>query len=177
MGFIFTNLPSLLQSVGVDSESGFGIAMACYAGLQFPCSPVLGALRDRIGRKPVLMPSMSGSLVDFLTMAFAGRMIAGCLSGNTLLISAFIADRTSPTKRTAAFGADVGIGPLIGGVVAEFSPRAPFLSAAALSVVSLTIMKFVIRDVWGTAKRPTAWTSPYTARLGFQRSLIRCRTS
>jgi DHA1 family tetracycline resistance protein-like MFS transporter len=160
LGFIFTSLPPLLESLGGNSVSLFGVAMAGYAGCQFLCSPILGSISDRIGRKPVLTLSIIGGLLDFAAMAFGtsiwiiicARMIAGCLSGNTLLISALIADNTSERIRArtfgwmfAAFGVGLGIGPLLGGVIADWSARAPFMGAMALSLASLAVLTIGIR--------------------------------
>jgi len=168
MGLVLTNLPTLLSQLedGPNTAAYFGIAMACYAGFQFLVSPVLGSLSDRTGRKPVLLVSIIGGFVDASAMAFsssiwaimAGRLLAGMTSGNALLISAWMADLTAEKDRArgfgwmfAAFGIGLGIGPLIGGVAAEWSPRLPFIismlfSATGVALISLFLANTVKTD-------------------------------
>src|SRR4051794_15925531 len=66
-------LPSLLREVGHTGDLGwhFGAFLSLYALMQFLCAPVLGALSDRFGRRPVLLVSVAGAAIDALFMAFA----------------------------------------------------------------------------------------------------------
>jgi predicted MFS family arabinose efflux permease len=110
---------------------------------------VLGALSDRIGRKPVLAFSVLGSAAAFvmmgsahaLWMLFAGRILDGITGGNISTAQAYISDITPPEQRAkglgvigAGFGVGFVVGPMLGGIAAQFGPRVPFFLAAALAL-------------------------------------------
>ena len=125
--------------------------LVVFAVMQFFAGPVLGNLSDRFGRRPVLIASMLCFGIDYALMAWAptlgwlflGRAIAGAAGAVYGPAGSVIADVTPPEKRSAAFGligAAFGIGfiigPAIGGLLAGFGPRAPFIAAAALALVN-----------------------------------------
>lgn len=76
IGLIFPILPKLLEEVGhVDDPSLLiGVMLALYALMQFVCSPALGVLSDRFGRRPVLLISLAGAAIDYVLMAFAPQL-------------------------------------------------------------------------------------------------------
>src|SRR5690606_37545593 len=88
-GIIIPVMPQLIMSVsgeGLSSAARFGgLMMMIYALMQFLCSPIMGGISDRFGRRPVLLFSLLLLGIDYLIMAwaptllwlFAGRMIAG----------------------------------------------------------------------------------------------------
>src|SRR6056297_16049 len=97
-----------------------------FAAMQFVFSPVLGALSDRYGRRPVLLGSLALACADYLMMAmapylwiiFVGRMLSGASSATFSVANAYLADRSSREDRTRFFGyvgAAAGIGFVIGG--------------------------------------------------------------
>jgi MFS transporter, DHA1 family, tetracycline resistance protein len=119
--------------------------------MQFVFAPLLGALSDRYGRRPVLILSAFGLGVDYMIMAlapnltwlFIGRVVSGITSASFTVSFAYVADTTPGEKRAGAFGMigsiwGVGfiIGPLVGGILAGIGPRYPFWGAAALSLAS-----------------------------------------
>ncbi|BCW94304.1 MAG: tetracycline resistance MFS efflux pump [Thermoanaerobaculum sp.] len=129
----------------------FGLLLASYSAMQFVFSPILGALSDRWGRRPVLLVSLAGSavgyllfgLADSLAMLFASRVVAGIAGGNVATAQAVIADVTPPEERAkgmgligAAFGLGFVAGPALAGLLLSFSPRLPGLAAAAFSAVA-----------------------------------------
>ena len=67
IGLIMPVLPGLLRDLvhSNDVTAHYGILLALYALMQFACAPVLGALSDRFGRRPVLLVSLAGAAVDY----------------------------------------------------------------------------------------------------------------
>ena len=129
----------------------FGVFSTVFAAMQFFCSPLLGALSDRFGRRPVILLSNFGLAFDYLVMAlapslgwlFVGRIFAGVTSAGYSTAYAYIADVTPPEKRAGAFGligAAFGIGfifgPVLGGLLGQFDPRLPFWAAGGLSLLN-----------------------------------------
>ncbi|WP_165064462.1 Tet(A)/Tet(B)/Tet(C) family tetracycline efflux MFS transporter [Paludisphaera rhizosphaerae] len=147
MGLVLPILPSLLREVSHETEVAehFGYFLAVYALMQFVFSPILGALSDRFGRRPILLASLAGATVDYLLMTFAptlgwlyaGRVVAGITGANMAVATAYLADISAEDERAdrygalnACFGLGFVIGPLLGGVIGAGSPRLPFAAAA-----------------------------------------------
>jgi DHA1 family tetracycline resistance protein-like MFS transporter len=118
------------------------------------CSPILGSLSDRFGRRPVLLLSLAGAAIDYLVMFFAptlallylGRIIAGITGANIAVATAYIADVTPESSRAkaygymnACFGLGFVIGPALGGLAGAFSVRSPFAIAALLNFLNLLL--------------------------------------
>ena len=154
-GIIIPVLPGLVVSfVGGDTARGaevFGLFGTTWALMQFIFAPLLGALSDRYGRRPVLILSAFGLGVDYIIMAlapnlawlFVGRVVSGITSASFTVSFAYVADTTPGEKRAGAYGMigsiwGVGfiIGPLVGGLLAGIGPRFPFWGAATLSLAS-----------------------------------------
>ncbi len=154
-GIIIPVLPGLVVSfVGGDTAQGaevFGLFGTTWALMQFLFAPLLGALSDRYGRRPVLILSAFGLGIDYIIMAlapnliwlFIGRVVSGITSASFTVSFAYVADTTPGEKRAGAYGMigsifGVGfiIGPLVGGLLAGIGPRFPFWGAAALSLAS-----------------------------------------
>lgn len=151
MGIIIPVLPQLIEQLsGSSSAAGLwnGLFVALWAMMQFVCSPIIGSLSDRFGRRPVILLSVGGLAADFILMALApnlwwlavGRMLGGITSSSFTTVFAYMADITPPEQRArgyglvgAAFSAGFVAGPLLGGVLGEISLRAPFWAAAGLS--------------------------------------------
>ena len=130
IGLIFPILPRLIAEVthAQNIASYIGILTALYAAMQFAFAPVLGALSDRLGRRPVLLLSLGGAAVNYVLMALApslgllilGRAIAGLTSANIAVATAYITD-ISPenvrAKRFGLFNAMFGVGFILGPVL------------------------------------------------------------
>ena len=110
----------------------FGLFGTAWALMQFLFSPILGALSDRFGRRPVVLLSNFGLALDYVLMAlapsliwlFVGRVISGITSASISTAFAYIADMTPPERRAAvfgkigaAFGAGFILGPALGGLL------------------------------------------------------------
>lgn len=163
IGLVFPILPALLRDVGHTSEIAtlLGIMLALYSACQFLCSPILGVLSDRFGRRPVLLVSLAGAAIDYVVMAVApelwllvvGRAIAGVTSANMAVATAYITDISSEDERAkrfgyfhAMFGIGFIIGPVLGGVLGDIWVRAPFLLAAALNGLNFALALFVLPE-------------------------------
>lgn len=177
MGMIIPVLPSLLlDMVGRDTARAaqlYGLFGTAWALMQFVFSPVLGVLSDRFGRRPIVLLSNLGLGLDYVLMAlaptvswlFAGRVLSGITSASISTATAYIADVTPPEKRAAsfgmigaAFGLGFVVGPALGGLLGQYSPRLPFWVAAALSSSNALYGLFVLPESLQPAQRaPFSW--------------------
>jgi len=165
LGIIAPVLPKLVLTFtggdGARAAAIFGIFGTVFALMQFVCSPLLGVLSDRFGRRPVIVLSNVGLGLDYVLMAlaptvswlFAGRVIAGITSASMTTASAYVADVAQPKQRAAGFGlvgAAFGLGfiagPAIGGLLGGIDPRLPFWFAAALSLTNAAYGFFVLPE-------------------------------
>ena len=177
IGLIMPIMPDLIREVhGGDLANAalWGGALAtAFALMQFLFGPVVGALSDRYGRRPVLLVSLLFMALDYLVMALAGsiwllmlgRIVGGITAATHATASAYMADVSRPEDKAANFGligAGFGIGfvlgPLMGGMLGEYGTRAPFYAAAALSALNLLFGWLVLREtVTDAIRRPFAW--------------------
>ncbi|CCW20114.1 putative tetracycline-efflux transporter [Sphingobium indicum BiD32] len=171
MGIIIPVLPQLIQSLsGSSSAAGLwnGVFVALWAGMQFICSPIIGSLSDRFGRRPVILVSVCGLALDYVLMAVApnlwwlalGRILAGVTSSSFTSVFAYMADITRPEERArgygligAAFSGGFVAGPLLGGILGEISLRAPFWAAASLSGLAFLYGLIVLPESLPRKKR------------------------
>jgi DHA1 family tetracycline resistance protein-like MFS transporter len=154
IGIVFPILPRLLEEVTHTQHIApyIGTMMALYAVMQFIFAPVLGALSDNLGRRPVLLISLAGTVIDYVVMAFAprlwmlflGRAVAGLTSANVSVASAYITDISPENVRArrfglfnAMFGLGFIIGPVLGGLLGDYWLRLPFIAAAILNACNL----------------------------------------
>jgi len=188
IGIIIPVLPTLIEQLtgeGVSRAAQYaGYLSFAYAGAQFLFAPVMGGLSDRFGRRPVLLASLLGLGVDYVFLAlaptlgwlFVGRVLAGITGASFTTATAYIADVSPPEKRAqnfglvgAAFGLGFIIGPALGGLVAHWGPRVPFMVAAALSLINFTYGFFVVPEsLPEERRRPFEW-----ARANAVASLLR----
>ena len=177
LGMIVPVLPKLVEGfVGGDTARAariFGVFGTVWALMQFLFMPVLGALSDRFGRRPVILISNLGLGLDYVVMAlaptvawlFVGRMISGITAASFSTASAYVADVTPPEKRagsfgmlSAAFGLGFVLGPALGGVLGAIDPRLPFWVAAGLSLLNAAYGLFVLPESLPAARRaPFSW--------------------
>ena len=177
LGMIAPVLPRLIESFlhGDTSAAAkmLGIFGTTFAGVQFFCSPILGSISDRFGRRPVVLLSNFGLGADYLLMAWApalhwllvGRIISGLTASSIPTAMAYMADVTPAERRAAAFGmlnAAFGVGfvlgPALGGVLGSVNPRLPFLVAAGLSLSNGLYGLFVLPESLKPSNRaPFSW--------------------
>ncbi|WP_085307864.1 TCR/Tet family MFS transporter [Planktotalea arctica] len=177
IGLIMPVMPYLLREVDGgslgDAAIWGGILATTFAAMQFLFGPIIGSLSDRHGRKPVLVISLVIMAVNYVLMAVAGtiwllllgRIIGGITAATHATAAAYIADVSKPDQKAANFGligAGFGIGfvlgPVIGGILAEFGTRAPFWAAAVLAISNAALGWFVLREsVTDATRRAFKW--------------------
>jgi DHA1 family tetracycline resistance protein-like MFS transporter len=165
LGMIAPVLPRLIASFlngnTASAAQMLGLFGTVFAVTQFFFSPVLGSLSDRFGRRPVVLLSNFGLGLDYLLMAWAptlgwlflGRVISGLTASSIPTAMAYMADVTPWKKRAAAFGmlnAAFGLGfvlgPAMGGLLGNISPRLPFWVAGGLSVLNGMYGLFILPE-------------------------------
>ena len=171
-GIIMPVLPELVMEVGrldladaIEVGAWIGLVMAVAT---FLASPLLGNLSDRFGRRRVLLLSLAGlaadyallTVVDTLPWLFIARALSGIFGGSYAAAMAAIADITAPEQRArnfgfvgAAFGVGFVVGPAIGGLLGEWSPRAPFVAAALLAAANMLYGAILFPETLDPARR------------------------
>jgi DHA1 family tetracycline resistance protein-like MFS transporter len=191
IGLIIPVMPDLIQELGggtlAQAAIWGGILSTTFAVMQFLFGPVIGGLSDRFGRRPVLLLALTVMAMDYVVMAVAGtiwllligRIIGGITAATQSTASAYMADISAPHERAArfglvgaAFGAGFVIGPLLGGLLAEYGTRAPFWLAAFLAAANALFGWVVLKEtVTDAIRRPFNWRRANP--LGALRSLGR----
>lgn len=172
LGVMIPVLPKLIAEFeGGDLRSAAtvtGVFGFSWALMQFLFQPVLDALSDRYGRRPVVLLSNLGLGLDYIFMAlapslgflFLGRLISGITAASVATANAYITDITPPEKRAgrfgligAAFGVGFILGPAIGGVLGDYGLRLPFWAAAAFSLANALYGFFILPESLAPEKR------------------------
>ena len=185
VGIIAPIVPGLVQELAhlppERAAPWIGALIAAYAGVQFFAAPLLGALSDRFGRRPVILASVFGLGCDYILLAlapslwwlFVGRLVAGATSANVAAATAYIAD-ISPRDRLprlygligATFGAGFVIGPALGGALGAYGLRLPFYAAAALSLANFCFGLLILPEsLKPKDRRPLSWARANPFRL------------
>lgn len=205
VGIIFPLLPYYVKIVEQSDNPWLadnralivGALVASFSLMQFLFAPVLGALSDRYGRRPVLLISLlgtsisyvifglahglSGLGVEFVLLAlFVARILDGITGGNISTAQAYIADTTPPEHRArgmgmigAAFGLGFMLGPALGGLLSTISLSAPAFAAAVFSLVSVLFGYFALPESLPPERRtriPFAQMNPVARLSGVVRN-------
>lgn len=177
IGLIVPVMPDLIREVHGGSLANAaiwgGVLSTVFAVMQFAFGPLVGALSDRFGRRPVLLVSLFAMAADYVVMALAGsiglllagRVVGGITAATGATAGAYMADISASEDKAANFGllgAAFGIGfvagPLVGGLLGEYGARAPFYAAAALAGLNALLGVFVLREtVTDRTRRALEW--------------------
>ncbi|MFZ5475388.1 MAG: TCR/Tet family MFS transporter [Myxococcota bacterium] len=179
LGIMVPVLPKLVvQLEGGDVAAAAritGVFGFAWALMQLLFGPVLGALSDRFGRRPVILLSNLGLGLDYVLMAlapnlawlFVGRVVSGITAASFSTAGAYVADVTPPEGRAAkfgmlgaAFGLGFVVGPAVGGVLGEVDLRLPFWVAAGMSLLNAGYGLFVLPESLPEEKR-----APFSLRI------------
>ncbi len=172
IGIIIPILPELIKDFAGGSTAlagrWVGVLAASYALMQFVFAPLLGAVSDRVGRRPVILISLFGLGIDYIVMGFApslgwlfaGRLVAGIMGASITTANAYIADVSRPEDRArnfgfigVAFGLGFIFGPALGGLLGGIDLRLPFFVSAGLALVNWLYGFFVLPESLPPAKR------------------------
>lgn len=170
---VFFNADSEFFAAAVSQESRsiyYGFLIASFPIMQFFGAPILGAMSDRYGRKPMLQISQVGAMLGYIIFAFAlgwksliilfiARLIPGFMGGNIAIVFSAIADVTKPEDKAknfglvgAAFGLGFILGPAVGGVLGDdqvvswFTHATPFYFTAGLTFINIIIVQFLFPE-------------------------------
>ncbi|MDJ0638688.1 MAG: TCR/Tet family MFS transporter [Paracoccaceae bacterium] len=177
IGLILPVMPALLREIGdiplTEAALWGGILTTAFSLMQFLFGPVVGAISDRFGRRPVLLVSLFVMALDYLVMAVAqvfwllllARIVGGITAASQSTAAAAIADISKPEEKAArfgligaAFGLGFVLGPMLGGILGEYGTRAPFYAAAGLAALNCLFGYFVMPEtVTDETRRPFTW--------------------
>jgi len=186
-------LPVIPMLVGLYTPSRelqaywYGLLVVAYGVMQFFCAPLLGALSDRFGRRPILLWSLLGLGIHFLLLGLApslalmllARIIGGTAGASFSVASAYASDVTPPERRAksfgmigAAFGLGFIVGPMIGGLLGSVDLHLPFFAAGALSLINAVYGYLVVPESLPRGRRAPfalARANPFAALLALAR--------
>jgi len=176
-GIVIPLLP-LYAKAHDPSPVALGLLMASFSAMQFLFTPLLGRLSDRVGRRPVVLISLAGTVVSYLFFAFAhslaglfvSRLLAGIAGANIATAQAIIADVTPAEERARgmgligmAFGLGFIFGPALGGLAVHLGESAPGLFATGLSATAFLWALFALPET-----RPAGAAAPRSGELPFR---------
>ncbi len=160
-GIIIPILPAYLQSINQGGTAA-GLMIAIFAGAQLIFSPIAGKWSDQYGRRKMIIYGLAGLTlsmfifyaVNSIWLLYASRVIGGV--GAALLIPAifaYVADITTMEQRakgnslvSAAMSLGIVIGPGIGGFLADFGLKVPFLVSALVSLVAVLFSMMLLEN-------------------------------
>lgn len=178
IGVIIPVLPALVGSFSdnqADQAYWYGVAAVAFGLANFLAAPVLGALSDRYGRRPVLLLGFMGLGVSFFGTALstslwgliAVRTLGGVMQANAAIANAYVADISAPEERAKRFGllgAMMGlgfiVGPVMGGLLGAIDLHLPFYVAGGLTLLNCLYGYFVLPESLPPAQRKAfSWRS------------------
>ncbi len=172
---VFPLLPFLLERF-TNSGSTLGLLAGTYAISQFAVAPLIGALSDRYGRKPIIIICVFGSVIGLslfaltvsldwqkilpesaiglpLIFLFLARIIDGISGGTATTATAILADISTPKNRAktffligVAFGLGFLLGPGLGTTLAKYSVTLPVWAATSFAIINLALVIYALPE-------------------------------
>lgn len=189
VGIIAPVLPQMVGhfvSTPTEVALAYGAVQLAFAFAQFFSAPILGALSDQYGRRPVLLLGLFGMALNFFVTAWAQefwmllavRIFGGMVCSNISVANAYVADITLPENRArnfgllgAMFGLGFILGPVLGGLLGNEDHRVPFYVAGCMTLLNCLYGFFVLPESLPLERRrPFVLSSPFAA-LGRLRRL------
>lgn len=164
IGLIIPVLPHIVGTFTASKAEQawwFGAVALAFGAANFVGSPVLGALSDRFGRRPVLLIGIAGlglgfiatGLATALWMLVAIRCFSGAMQANVSVANAYVADITPAQERArrfgllgAMFGVGFTLGPVAGGLLGAIDVRLPFFLAGGLAIINWLYGFFILPE-------------------------------
>ena len=176
IGLIVPVLPGLVGSFTASQPEQvlwYGAVTFAFSFANFFSSPLLGALSDKYGRRPVLLMGFCALSLSFfvtgmataLWMLIVVRLFSGAMQSNASVANAYVADITEPEQRAkrfgmlgAMFGIGFILGPVMGGLLGAIDLHLPFFAAGTLALINLLYGWFVLPESLPLDKRrPIDW--------------------
>ena len=166
-GIMLPLLPFYVQAQAGGAAIA-GALSSLYASAQLFAGPVLGALSDRFGRRPVLLICLFGTSIGYLTLGLANSLpliflaafVDGLTGGNLTTAYAYITDVTGADNRArgmglvgAAFGLGLMAGPALGGLLSHYGLSVPAFTASAIALSNVLFGYFVLPESLPPEKR------------------------
>lgn len=166
-GMVIPLLPFYVQNYAGGAIL-VGSLGSLYALMQLGSGPILGALSDRYGRRPLILACLAGTMLAFLLLGLANSLfmvilavlLDGITGGNLTTAYAYIADITSPAERSrgmglvgAAFGLGLIAGPALGGWLSAANLTLPAVTAAITAAVNILVGLFLLKESLPPEKR------------------------
>ncbi len=171
VGVMVPVLPHIVGRFVTDPQGqvlGFLAVTAAFGVANFLASPLLGALSDRHGRRPILLLGFLALALSFFVTAAAEalwvlvvvRLFSGAMQANVGVAQAYVADITPPEQRArrfglvgAMFGVGFILGPVVGGTLGDIDVRLPFVAAGTLALLNFVYGWFVLPESLPTERR------------------------
>lgn len=158
------------------------LLLSVYSACQFIATPILGAVSDRVGRRPVLVFSQLGSVCAWtmlglatcldwgsptvaLALIYISRVIDGISGGNVSAAQAYVSDIVHGRERAkymgmlgAAFGIGFTLGPAMGGLLGHFNASLPAFVAGGFSLTAATLSYLRLPESWKPGEQSAKWT-------------------
>lgn len=154
IGLVVPVLPLLVGTFTAsptEQTFWFGAVLLSFGVANFFAAPILGALSDKFGRRPVLLLGFCGLALSFIVtgcatalwMLIVVRLFSGAMQANAAVANAYVADITAPEDRArrfglvgAMFGLGFTLGPALGGYLGSIDLHLPFFVAGGMAVLN-----------------------------------------